>query len=46
MILYEYDYNYILVEPIKSSIKREIARAYEVLHARLCAHGLNQNFKD
>jgi hypothetical protein len=40
MILYDYDSNSILTEPMKSQTDNEIIRSYQALHDRLIAAGL------
>ena len=40
MVLFDHDSNAILVGPLKSRSAQELVRAYEVLHAHLCDHGL------
>jgi hypothetical protein len=40
MILYDYDSNSILAEPMKSQTDDEIIRSYQALHGRLIAAGL------
>eukprot|EP00957_Ditylum_brightwellii_P206294 15347724-Ditylum_brightwellii.AAC.1 len=40
LVLYKYDGNEILAEPIKNRTPGEITRAFNVLHAYLCKRGL------
>ena len=44
IILFDHDSNTILVKPLKLSSAQELVRAYEVLHAHLCDHGLRPLF--
>jgi hypothetical protein len=45
MVLYAYDSNAILSEPIKSRSESELVRAYTKLHSYLSARGLRPNFQ-
>jgi len=45
MVLYAYDSNAILSEPIKSRSESELVRAYPKLHSYLSACGLKPNFQ-
>lgn len=39
MVVYDYDSNAILVEPIRNRQAATLVAAYQVLHTRLCEHG-------
>ncbi len=45
MILYDYDSNSILTEPMKSQTDDKIIQSYQALHNRLIAAGLNLDYK-
>ena len=40
MVIYEYETNFILAEPMKSRSKAKLVRAYSKLHAYLTGRGL------
>ena len=45
MVLYDYDSNAIIPEPLKSRSEHKLVRAYTTLHAKLTAHGLRPLFQ-
>ena len=45
MVLYDYDSNAILTEPLTSRNKRKLIRATRVLHAYLSDHGLTPQYQ-
>jgi hypothetical protein len=43
MVLYEYDGNAIIDEPIKNNISAEVLRSFQVMEQKLTVRGLKPN---